>query len=59
MLGSFPNTKETSINKIDRQLILEQHRFELHGSTHMQIFSIINTMVLHSFWSVESMGTEC
>lgn len=34
MLGSFLNTEEISINKIDIQLVLEQHRFELYCSTY-------------------------
>lgn len=29
------------------QLTLEQHGFELHESTYTQIFSIINTTILH------------
>ena len=28
------------------QLTLEQHGFELHGFTRMQIFSIVNTIIL-------------
>ena len=46
MPGSFLNTEEISINKIDIQLVLEQHRFELHESTYrvgLFVFQQINT----------------
>ena len=46
MLGSFPDTEEISINKIDIQLILEQHRLELNGSTYrvcLFVFQQIST----------------
>ena len=40
------------------QLPLEQHRFELCGPTYMQIFSIVNTTVLHNLRLFESIDAE-
>lgn len=40
------------------QLILEQHGFELYGSTYMLIFFPINITVPHNLASVESKGAE-
>lgn len=35
------------------QLTLEQHRFELCGSTYVQIISVVNTVVLRGLLLVE------
>ena len=40
------------------RLTLEQHGFELYRSTYMQIFSIVNTTVLHDLQLVESARVE-
>ena len=39
------------------RLTLEQHEFELHGSTYTWNFSI-STTVLHSLWLVESVDVD-
>ena len=39
-------------------LTLEQHGFELRGSTCSQIFPAVNTTVPHDPWVVESSRTE-
>ena len=36
------------------QLTLEQHEFELHGSTYTQIFSVVDTVVLHDLPLVDA-----
>lgn len=40
------------------QLTLEQHNFELLGSTYMQIFSMVNITLLHDPWLVEFLDVE-
>ena len=40
------------------QLTLEQHNFELLGSTYMQIFSMFNITLLHDPWLVEPRDVE-
>ena len=40
------------------QLTLEQHRFELSGSTYSRIFSTISATVLPDPWLVESLHAE-
>ena len=40
------------------ELTLEQHRFELCGSTYMQIISVVNTVVLHGLLLVEPIDVE-
>ena len=42
--------------KLEIQLTLEQHRFELCGSTYMQSFK--KYILQYYMWSVESMNAE-
>ena len=49
--------KTYSFSKCQLQLTLEQHRFELHRSTYMQIFSV-NTYHSNTLSVVESADVE-
>ena len=39
-------------------MILEQHWFELHRSTHRQTFAIVKTTAVQNLWLVESVHRE-
>ena len=58
----YPSNDTFEINKCcvhgKIQLTLEQHRFELHQSTYVDFFPVVNTTVLHDPWLVESLGAE-
>ena len=44
--------------KLKIQLTLEQHGFELHGSTYAWIFQEMRTIALHDPWVIESVDVE-
>ena len=52
-LVSNSPTAEGDMQLTNVQLTLEQHRFELCGSTYVQIISVVNTVVLRGLLLVE------
>ena len=51
--------KQENYSENEMQVTLEeQYKSELHGSTYMGSFSIVNTTVLHNLQLVESIDVE-